>query len=237
MIRKVPQRTGIGVSNADRHARAETLAVSAAKYMEARPVGEEAKAVPKVATETPPPQTIDVEGHAQPTSKPEVKPEPTPNSKAAPKARKPRRTRSRAVKSDSAETETAGQGGEKPAFHMRVLLADTARIDDMAEVAGVSVAYIQKALQKAVLVRMRELRDADDWSSYTDLAAPRLEDSRGEGPAFGRTTMNLSVEQVREVHKGIHDPLRIHSTGQVLSAFARVLLVEELDALEKRIDD
>lgn len=233
MIRKVPQRTGIGVSNADRHARAETLAVSAAKYMEARPVEQEAKPADAPMTETTQDAKKPANAEVGPVSTAGASPVETAKPEAARKARAPRRPRSQAKQ--NAE-EAVGQGGEKPAFHMRVLLADTVRIKEMAEAAGVSVTYIQKALQKAVLVRIRELRDANGWSRYTDQAAPRLEDSRGEGPAFGRTTMNLSADQVREVYKGIHDPLRIHSTGQVLSAFARVLLVEELDALEKRID-
>lgn len=235
MIRKVPQRTGIGVSNADRHARAETLAVSAAKYMEARPAGQGAETANAPTTETSQDATKPANAEVGPVSTADAAPVETAKPEAARKARAPRRPRSRAKAKQNAE-EAVGQGGEKPAFHMRVLLADTVRIEEMAEAAGVSITYIQKALQKAVLVRMRELRDADGWSRYTDQAAPRLEDSRGEGPAFGRTTMNLSADQVREVYKGIHDPLRIHSTGQVLSAFARVLLVEELDALEKRID-
>jgi hypothetical protein len=233
MIRKVPQRTGVGVSNADRHARAETLAVSAAKYMEPKPTGQgETSSLMSLADAQPTPEApANAEGKPAAKAAPIEAPKPKPTSKPRPS----RRGRARA--SAKPEASEAGQGGEKPAFHMRVLLADTVRIEDMAEAASVSVAYIQKALQKAVLVRMRELRDADAWGRYTKEAAPRLEDARGEGPAFGRTTMNLSAEQVRAVHKGIHDPLRIHSTGQVLSAFARVLLVEEIDALEKRIDD
>ena len=222
-IRKVPKRNGTGVSNSDRHDRADALAVSAAKYMQPRDDqvdGPDPEHQPELSAE------------AAPIPVPEG---PTPEPQPAPKTQSKPRTASKPKKAAEV-VDPEGQGGEKPAFHLRAVMSESIRIDAMAAEAGVSSAYIKKALQKGVMERLRELRDTNGWGRHTKEAAARLEqDTRGDGPAFGRSTMNLSAQQVREVYKGIHDPLRIHSSGQVMTAFARVVLAEELEKLEKRL--
>lgn len=222
-IRKVPKRNGTGVSNSDRHERADALAVSAAKYMQPR--DDQANGPEPEQRPEPPAETASIPAPVEPLA------EPQPASKAARKPRTPPKPKKAAEVVDP-----EGQGGEKPAFHLRAVMSESVRIDEMAAEAGVSPAYIKKALQKGVMERLRELRDTNGWGRHTKEAAARLEqDTRGDGPAFGRSTMNLSAQQVREVYKGIHDPLRIHSSGQVMTAFARVVLAEELEKLEKRL--
>ena len=234
-----PLRKGTAINNPERHAAAEGLAKSALRYAapKIQPLADDTPKTnfrrTKPVQQQPKPAAI-AERQAEAAAR-SAKTSPAPatipaKTKAPASQPKPDPVRTKPEISDPS-VDLSGRGNQ--AYAIRLLPAQVAVISDIAARLNKDERYARQIVKRKVKEALNTHRDTNSWGNLAEEASRRIDDPHGQGTDFFKSVFRITDGELAAMKCHIDDPMSVFTDFKITSAFAKAVLHQELDAVDK----
>ena len=233
-----PLRKGTAINNPERHAAAEGLAKSALRYAapKIQPLADDTPKTnfrPTKPVQQQPKSTAIAERQADPaarSAKTSPAPETIPARPKAPAGQPKPDPVSTKPKPDPS-VDLSGRGNQ--AYAIRLLPAQVAVISDIAARLNKDERYARQIVKRKVTEGLNTHRDTNSWGNLAEEASRRIDDPHGQGTDFFKSVFRITDAELAAMKCHIDDPMGVFTDFKITSAFARAVLHQELDAVDK----
>ena len=106
-------------------------------------------------------------------------------------------------------------------------------ISDIAARLNKDEPYARQIVKWKVKEGLNTHRDTNSWGNLAEEASRRIDDPHGQGTDFFKSVFRITDGELAAMKCHIDDPMGVFTDFKITSAFAKAVLHQELDAVDK----